>query len=37
MNDEPRDSARYSITAEEWQEATGGADDAEFEWDRVGR
>ena len=37
MNDEPRDSARYSITAEEWREATGGADDAEFEWDRVGR
>jgi RimJ/RimL family protein N-acetyltransferase len=34
---EPRDTVRYSITAEEWQEATGGEYDAEFEWDRVGR
>ena len=32
IGDEPRDTVRYSITAEEWQEATGGGYDAEFEF-----
>ena len=37
IGDEPRDTVRYSITAEEWQEATGGGYDAEFEWRGNGR
>lgn len=32
IGDEPRDSVRYSITAEEWREATGGEYEATFEW-----
>jgi hypothetical protein len=31
---EPRDTVRYSIAAEEWEEATGGEYDAEFEFGR---
>jgi RimJ/RimL family protein N-acetyltransferase len=29
---DPWDTVRYSVTCEEWQEATGGGYDAEFEW-----
>lgn len=29
---EPRNTARYSITAEEWRDATGGEYEATFEW-----
>jgi ribosomal-protein-alanine N-acetyltransferase len=32
MGGEPRDTVRYSITAAEWQDATGGEYDATFEW-----
>ncbi|MFT4884949.1 MAG: ribosomal-protein-alanine N-acetyltransferase, partial [Natronomonas sp.] len=32
IDGEPRDSVRYSITAEEWQGATGGEYEARFEW-----
>ncbi|MEF8808223.1 GNAT family N-acetyltransferase [Natronomonas sp.] len=32
IGDEPRDSVRYSITAEEWEEATDGEYEATFEW-----
>ncbi|WP_336135909.1 GNAT family N-acetyltransferase [Natronomonas amylolytica] len=32
MGGEPRDTVRYSITAAEWQDATGGEYEATFEW-----
>jgi RimJ/RimL family protein N-acetyltransferase len=32
IDGEPRDSVRYSISAEEWREATGGDYEAAFEW-----
>ncbi|WP_254840447.1 GNAT family N-acetyltransferase [Natronomonas marina] len=32
MNGEPRDSVRYSVTAEEYREATDGEPEATFEW-----
>lgn len=32
VGDEPRDTVNYSITAGEWQEATGGEYEASFEW-----
>ena len=34
---EPRDTVRYSVMSEEWQDATGGEYDAEFEWRGNGR
>ena len=34
VGDEPRDVVRYSVTSEEWQEATGGEYDADFEFER---
>ena len=32
IDDEPRDVVQYSVTAEEWREATGGEYGATFEW-----
>ena len=37
IDDEPRDVVRYSVTAAEWQETTGGEYDADFTWNGVGR